>query len=280
MVDVPGLDAALRSLDPADRALLELALRHGLDDRKIATAAGMSVRRVRRRRKRLLARLAEELGLDGGSARDELAGALREGAAASAPRTAAVVRRDRAGPRAGRSLRGGSSCAGGRRSSSAGSRSRSAVTLGLPSIREAQVGALGDLVPAGAEAITTEERSAELFSFPLLSRTVVVARDAEGLSPVAAGLRRAQRGAARPGQAAAAARDARVRGLQRDRRRAARARALDDDGRAAAVSAERRPERADRRRSALRRRLTSRRARRTRSSASPARSRRAPSRPT
>ena len=57
-----------------------------------------------------------------------------------------------------------------------------AVTLGLPSIREAQVGALGDLVPAGAEAISTEERSAELFSFPVLSRTIVVARDARGLS--------------------------------------------------------------------------------------------------
>ena len=55
------------------------------------------------------------------------------------------------------------------------------VTLTLPSIREAQVGALGDLVPAGAAAITTEERSAELFAFPLLSRTVVVARDAGGL---------------------------------------------------------------------------------------------------
>ena len=57
-----------------------------------------------------------------------------------------------------------------------------AVTFGLPSIREAQVGALGDLVPAGAKAITTEERSAELFAFPLLSRTIVVARDADGLS--------------------------------------------------------------------------------------------------
>ena len=57
-----------------------------------------------------------------------------------------------------------------------------AVTFGLPSIREAQVGALGDLVPAGAEAITTEERSAQLFALPLLSRTIIVARDADGLS--------------------------------------------------------------------------------------------------
>ncbi|HWC26189.1 MAG TPA: MMPL family transporter [Solirubrobacteraceae bacterium] len=56
-----------------------------------------------------------------------------------------------------------------------------AVTLALPSIREAQVGALGDLVPAGAEAIETEQRSAELFRFPLLSRTVVVVRNDDGL---------------------------------------------------------------------------------------------------
>ncbi len=62
------------------------------------------------------------------------------------------------------------------------------VTFGLPSIREAQVGALGDLVPAGAEAIKTEQRSAELFRFPLLSRTILVARDPDGLSPAAQGL--------------------------------------------------------------------------------------------
>jgi RND superfamily putative drug exporter len=57
-----------------------------------------------------------------------------------------------------------------------------AASIALPSIREAQVGALGDLVPAGADAIAAEERSAELFRFPLLSRTVVVAREADGLS--------------------------------------------------------------------------------------------------
>ncbi len=62
------------------------------------------------------------------------------------------------------------------------------VTFGLPSIREAQVGALGDLVPAGAEAIATEVRSAELFSFPLLSRTIVVARDADRIPLGAQGL--------------------------------------------------------------------------------------------
>ncbi|MEX2194977.1 MAG: MMPL family transporter [Thermoleophilaceae bacterium] len=57
-----------------------------------------------------------------------------------------------------------------------------AVTLALPTIREAQVGALGDLVPGDSEAIEAEIRSAELFGFPVLSRTVVVQRDPDGLS--------------------------------------------------------------------------------------------------
>jgi RND superfamily putative drug exporter len=57
-----------------------------------------------------------------------------------------------------------------------------ALTLLLPSIREAQVGALGDLVPTGAQAIDTEERAANLFRFPFLSRTIVVARDPHGLT--------------------------------------------------------------------------------------------------
>lgn len=57
-----------------------------------------------------------------------------------------------------------------------------AATVWLPTIREAQVGALGDLAPAGADAIQTEQRSAELFDFPLLSRTIVVARDPQGLT--------------------------------------------------------------------------------------------------
>lgn len=52
----------------------------------------------------------------------------------------------------------------------------------LPSIREAQTGALGDLVPVDAEAIDAEQRSAELFAFPVQSRTQVVIRDPEGLS--------------------------------------------------------------------------------------------------
>lgn len=57
------------------------------------------------------------------------------------------------------------------------------VTVALPTIREAQVGALGDLVPRNADAVEAELRSAELFRFPLLSRTLVVQRDPHGLSP-------------------------------------------------------------------------------------------------
>lgn len=53
----------------------------------------------------------------------------------------------------------------------------------LPSIREAQTGALGDLVPVDAAAIDAEQRSADLFAFPLQSRTQVVIRDPDGLDP-------------------------------------------------------------------------------------------------
>ena len=57
-----------------------------------------------------------------------------------------------------------------------------AATLLLPTIQEAQTGALGDLVPNDAAAIEAEERAAELFGFPLLTRTIVVQRDPGGLS--------------------------------------------------------------------------------------------------
>ena len=56
------------------------------------------------------------------------------------------------------------------------------VTTQLPSLEEAQVGALGDLVPAGSQAIDAEVTSARAFGFPLISRTLVVQYDAEGLS--------------------------------------------------------------------------------------------------
>ncbi len=186
MIVVAALSAALAALDQADRALLELALRHGLDDEQIAAAAGISARRVRRRRWAVLARLAEDLGVEGEAARDELVSALRDRMAGDAPvpaaaeSAAASLRADRGAGLvdrfAGLVVRGRFVVV------AAWIALAIAVTLGLPSIREAQVGALGDLVPAGAKAITTEERSAELFSFPLLSRTIVVARDPGGLS--------------------------------------------------------------------------------------------------
>jgi RND superfamily putative drug exporter len=59
-----------------------------------------------------------------------------------------------------------------------------ACTVALPNIGEAQTGALGDLVPNDADALDAELRSTELFRFPLLSRTLVVQRDPDGLSAV------------------------------------------------------------------------------------------------
>jgi hypothetical protein len=59
------------------------------------------------------------------------------------------------------------------------------ATQFLPSIEESQNGALGDLVPNDAEAIDAELRSAELFGFPSLSRTIVVQRDGGGLDAAA-----------------------------------------------------------------------------------------------
>ncbi len=56
------------------------------------------------------------------------------------------------------------------------------TTLSLPTLEQAQVGALGDLVPTNSAALDAELRSHQLFSFPLLSRTLVVQRDANGLS--------------------------------------------------------------------------------------------------
>jgi len=56
------------------------------------------------------------------------------------------------------------------------------AVVALPAIDEAQIGALGDLVPAGSSAIEAELLAAELFAFPVSSRTVVVERDPTGLS--------------------------------------------------------------------------------------------------
>jgi RND superfamily putative drug exporter len=56
------------------------------------------------------------------------------------------------------------------------------ATMELPSIEDAQTGALGDLVPTHADALDAELISKRRFAFPLLSRTLVVVRDAKGLS--------------------------------------------------------------------------------------------------
>lgn len=192
MIDAPALAAALRRLDPTARALLELFARHGLDDETIAAGAGLTAAHVRRRRAALLARLAREPGLVGGPAGDELLAALRAlpddhwpahlvaagDPPPGGPSGAALQTRGIADRFARLIVRSRVAVVIGWIAVAA------AVTVGLPSIREAQVGALGDLVPAGAKAITAEERSAELFSFPLLSRTIVVARDPKGLSAI------------------------------------------------------------------------------------------------
>jgi RND superfamily putative drug exporter len=57
-----------------------------------------------------------------------------------------------------------------------------AATMLLPTIRQAQVGSLGDLVPRKSDAVEAEVRSKRLFGFPLVSRTLVVQRDGAGLS--------------------------------------------------------------------------------------------------
>ncbi|HYF28204.1 MAG TPA: MMPL family transporter [Baekduia sp.] len=55
-------------------------------------------------------------------------------------------------------------------------------TFALPTIEHARTGALGALVPEDADAIKAEIQAAERFAFPLLSRTVLVQRDPDGLS--------------------------------------------------------------------------------------------------
>jgi RND superfamily putative drug exporter len=57
-----------------------------------------------------------------------------------------------------------------------------AMVVTLPTLSEVQTGALGQLVPADSRALEAEELSADLFAFPLGSRTVVLERDPDGLS--------------------------------------------------------------------------------------------------
>ncbi|MGH7359433.1 MAG: hypothetical protein ACREJR_11530, partial [Candidatus Rokuibacteriota bacterium] len=60
-----------------------------------------------------------------------------------------------------------------------------ASVVWLPRLEEARGDALGSLVPSDAPAYRAQQRSAELFRFPVLSNTMVVQRDPDGLSPAA-----------------------------------------------------------------------------------------------
>ncbi|MEO6496871.1 MAG: MMPL family transporter [Solirubrobacteraceae bacterium] len=57
-----------------------------------------------------------------------------------------------------------------------------AATTLLPAIEDARSGALGALVPRNAEAVKAEIASKTRFGFPLLSRTLIVQRDPQGLA--------------------------------------------------------------------------------------------------
>lgn len=56
-----------------------------------------------------------------------------------------------------------------------------AAVVFLPTIEDSQRSGLGDLVPTESDAVDAETSSARLFGFPLLSRTLVVQRDPDGL---------------------------------------------------------------------------------------------------
>lgn len=60
-----------------------------------------------------------------------------------------------------------------------------ASLLWLPRLDEARGDALGSLVPEDAPAFRAQVRSAELFRFPVLSNTMVVQRNPDGLNPAA-----------------------------------------------------------------------------------------------
>ena len=163
--------AVLRRLGPADRALLELRHRHQLEPQRIAEITGLDRDQLAMRLGWIVAHLRSQLAPEVRG--DEIDSMLAEALPA---------------PPARRRPPGGWGLA-----ASLIVRFRFAViafwiaaavavTLTLPTIREAQVGALGDLVPHDAAALDAELRSSELFRFPLLSRTLVVQRDADGLS--------------------------------------------------------------------------------------------------
>lgn len=57
-----------------------------------------------------------------------------------------------------------------------------AAAMSLPTLEEAQTGALGQVVAADSDALAAEQAAARLFAFPLASRTIVVERSDSGLS--------------------------------------------------------------------------------------------------
>jgi DNA-directed RNA polymerase specialized sigma24 family protein len=70
------IGAALATLDPESRALLDLSMRRGLDDQDIAAVLRVEADEVARRRDSIFDGLATELGFDGREQRDELFASL------------------------------------------------------------------------------------------------------------------------------------------------------------------------------------------------------------
>ena len=165
----------LQRLSPADRALLELRYRHGLDLEQISSLSGLESKPLAQRSQRVSEDVRSAVALD--SREDELEALLAELAGIATARRRPTDRPPGAsGLVAWLVVK--------LRFAVIASWIAAAVlvTTGLPTIREAQVGALGDLVPNNSGALDAELRASELFDFPLLSRTLIVQRNPAGLS--------------------------------------------------------------------------------------------------
>lgn len=163
------LRAAVGRLSPADRALLEDHYRHELSLEEVARLAGLERERLASRWGRVLDQLGTQLERPPHELGRELAELLSLEHRRPRPEgpwgaVAALVVRLRWAVIVFWIA------------------SAVILTMTLPSIRDAQNGALGDLVPNGAKALDAELRSSELFRFPLLSRTLVVQRQPGGLA--------------------------------------------------------------------------------------------------
>jgi DNA-directed RNA polymerase specialized sigma24 family protein len=75
-VTMERLGEALAALDPEGRALLDLNLHRGIDEREIAGILNIDAAKVAERRESLLERLSRELGLHTREQRDELQATL------------------------------------------------------------------------------------------------------------------------------------------------------------------------------------------------------------